>query len=349
MVVLAWLVPDDEASLRSFVEHASAITHVSPTWLRLDASAQLHAAPQPEVLEAARERGAAVVPLVVNEGFKAEVAAAILEDPSRRRKGIDALVRFAESQKAAGINLDFEGPFGAWRHHYTEFVHALAERLHELGMRLSVDVVCQTEEPHPVEALRQPADPSRAGWVASWAEPYDYAALGEAVDQLVLMGYDFHSRLSEPGPVGPVWWLRRVLDYTLEKVPASKVVLGLPFYGRRWVSIGPMPLASWQPPEPLAYRMPRSARDAGFEAAAGLSFAQAKQEAAQATLRERRAVEGSPWAAFNRPDGRLVVVHYDDAESLAGKLGLVREYGLAGCAFWRLGQEDPAVWRHLGA
>lgn len=347
MLKLGWLVPDAPDSLESFRRYGRKLTHVSPTWLRLDADARLHATVQPEVARLCREYGVALVPLVVNEGFKADVAGSILGDPIRRRRAAEALAEFAEAHRVAGINLDFEGPFGRWRHHYSEFVQDLADRLHAMGMQLSVDVVCQTRPPHPVEALDQEPDPASAAWVASWAEPYDYPALGRAVDHLILMGYDFHARLSEPGPVGPVWWLRRVLDYTLGVVPASKVVLGLPFYGRRWVSVQPMAESEWQPRDPDTYDMPRSAREAGFEPAAGLSYLQAAQEMAKASRTGRHPQEGSPWGAYRQEDGRLVVVHCDDAESLAGKLSLVDQHGLAGCAFWRLGQEDPLIWQHL--
>ncbi len=344
---LAWLVPDAPDSLESFRRFGRSLTHVSPTWLRLDAEARLEARWQPEVVALCQEYGVALVPLVVNEGFKAEVAGAILGDPTRRRRAVDELVRFADRPEVAGINLDFEGPFGRWRHAYSEFVRELADRLHGLGKEVSVDVVCQTRPPQPVETLQESSDPASAEWVAAWAEPYDYRALGEAVDQLILMGYDFHARVSEPGPVGPLWWLQRVLTYTLSVTDPSKVVLGLPFYGRRWISTGPMTEADWTPREPRSYEMPRATRDVGFEPAEGLSFAQATREMAQATRSGRHPEEASPWGAYRHADGRLVVVHYDDAESLATKLALVRRHGLAGCAFWRLGQEDPAIWERL--
>ena len=43
------------------------------------------------------------------------------------------------------------------------------------------------------------------------------------------------------------------------------------------------------------------------------------------------------------PDGSLIT-YFDDADSLARKVALVRNYGLAGIAAWRLGFEDPGFW-----
>ena len=41
------------------------------------------------------------------------------------------------------------------------------------------------------------------------------------------------------------------------------------------------------------------------------------------------------------------VTYFDDADSLARKLALAGERGMAGTAVWRLGFEDPAWWNAL--
>ena len=43
------------------------------------------------------------------------------------------------------------------------------------------------------------------------------------------------------------------------------------------------------------------------------------------------------------PNGSLTS-YFDDADSLARKVALVKTYGLAGIAAWRLGFEDPKFW-----
>ncbi|PTQ56658.1 MAG: spore peptidoglycan hydrolase (N-acetylglucosaminidase) [Candidatus Carbobacillus altaicus] len=347
MFKLGWLVPGSAESRESFLLYGHHLTHVSPTWLRLDAEATLHVSVEPSeirnVLAWAEERGVSAVPLVVNEAFKADVAGAILSNPNRRRKAVEALARFAETYRLAGINLDFEGPFGHWRDHYTAFVYEMSERLHGLGMQLSVDVVCQTGPPKPIEALRQELDPASAAWVSSWAEPYDYLELGQAVDQFILMGYDYHARNLEPGPVGPLWWLRKVLGYTLKIVPANKIVLGLPFYARAWTSKQPMAPEAWSTRKTDLDIPLRTAAEAGFEPGDGYGYVQIAEHLTE-FVRSGRDPETSPWGIWPLEDGRITVVHYDDAQSLREKSALIDDYKLAGTAFWRLGQEDPGVW-----
>jgi len=46
--------------------------------------------------------------------------------------------------------------------------------------------------------------------------------------------------------------------------------------------------------------------------------------------------------------GNAELVYFDDADSLARKIALVRQYGLEGVAAWRLGFEDPGFWSLFG-
>ena len=62
---------------------------------------------------------------------------------------------------------------------------------------------------------------------------YDYAALGKVADQVAIMAYDY-----SPGQAGPqtsIRWVRDVVDYTLERIPAHKVLLGCLLYTSRCV------------------------------------------------------------------------------------------------------------------
>ncbi|HHW58493.1 MAG TPA: glycosyl hydrolase family 18 [Clostridia bacterium] len=351
MFKLGWLVPENEESIDSFLKYGEKLSHVSPTWLWFDSNASLHVSVSEEeiynFLALSKERGLKVVPLVVNEKFDADVAGAILGEKNSRRKAAEELARFAEKYQVKGINLDFEGTFGLWRDHYTEFVRGVAKLLHDIGMEVSVDVVCQTNPPKPIDALKESESEDSAKWILSWADSYDYKGLGEVVDQFILMGYDYHARGLEPGPVGPLWWLRKVLDYTLNIVPAEKVVLGLPFYGRGWTSKEPMKPEEWTPRE-VASELPiRSASEAGFEPGDAYNYAQIEKMLDKFVRQGRDPLEASPWGIWELEDGRIRVVYYDDVESLKEKLLLTKEYNLLGTAFWRLGHEDFRIWEVL--
>lgn len=321
-IVFPWLT-GSERGLASFKAHTAAMTHISPTWLRIGTDGTLQCNDNPEVAALARTAGVKLVPLVVNEGFSEASAAAILSDPSRRGRVAAALAQKVIEAEWDGINLDFEGPW-ALRSEYTAFVAAVSARLRPLGKEVSVDVVCQVRPPRGV-----------AGGRATWADPFDYPALGQLVDRVMLMGYDYHPLGGPPGPVGPAWWLRQVLEWTLRWIPADRVVLGLPFYGYHWV-------------------VPNADGRGGDVTGAGVEGRYVPFDEAE-SLRAQAGVPASwDYDALSRhfhfldEHGRENVIHYDDAASLGRRLQLVGEYRLAGAAFWSLGQEDPAVWDVLG-
>ena len=58
--------------------------------------------------------------------------------------------------------------------------------------------------------------------------------IANAVDRLRLMVYDWS--VSAPGPIAPMDWVNRVIAYSSAVVPVSKLQLGVPAYGRHWVT-----------------------------------------------------------------------------------------------------------------
>ena len=57
----------------------------------------------------------------------------------------------------------------------------------------------------------------------------------------------------------------------------------------------------------------------------------------------------SPWFSYTDGEGQEREVWFEDARSLAAKLRLVREYGLAGCGVWNLDRPWPQGWTTLNA
>lgn len=311
MVIFPW-VTDREESLATLEQQGALFTHISPVWLKVRADGSIVESANPRVNEAARRFGLKLVPLVANEGFTPESAEAILTDAATRNRVADELAQRVLERGWDGINLDFEGPWG-YRSEYTAFVQRICAHLQPHGKEVSVDVTAQT------------APPKGCGRDASWADPFDYPALGAIVDRLIIMGYDFHGVTTVPGPVGPAWWLERVLHHTLRCVPKERVVVGLPLYGYRWIQTD---ADQWKG-EYVSY-----------------AFAEELRRQYQAPLQwDYDAL--SRHFSFVDAEGRLNVVHYDDAASVGRRLERVAAHGVAGVAFWCLGLGDPGVWTEV--
>ncbi|MCR4401940.1 MAG: glycosyl hydrolase family 18 protein [Firmicutes bacterium] len=309
-MVLGWQVPYADDSIRSYMEHADVITHVSPCWYSMDACGNIQSEERDvfQTIDLARTRGIAVVPLIANERFSPEVAHDVLASEDTRRRAAENVASLVLERGFDGINMDFEGAFlKGDRDRYTMLVGEIARRLRPHGKHVSVDVVAQTSPPGPDDT--------------GWAQAYDYPGLAREVDHLIIMGYDYSPSGGPPGPVSPLWWLEDVIDYALTCVPRDKIVIGLPFYGRHWTIEKGVP----SPGRGLDTK-----RMAELLSSPGLVPAWDERAACPVL----RYYEGETEH----------VVYYEDLESLRLKLELVRKRGIDGLAFWRLGSEDPRMW-----
>jgi len=145
-----------------------------------------------------------------------------------------------------------------------------------------------------------------------------YAKIAAVADRIVVMAYDEHWSTSAPGPVASMEWSGRVAAFAASKIEPGKLVMGLPFYGRAWGDKKPN----------------RAYKYSGIEALI-------EEKAIGVFFRENEV----PW--FRYEETVIVDVYYDDAESLLYRLRLYRDAGVRAVAFWRIGQEDPAVWQQL--
>lgn len=222
---------------------------------------------------------------------------------------VSRLVSLATSTGADGIDIDYETAyFGAnasqvapLREGYVHLMSQLCGQLHRLGKQCSIAVV-------PTFTGRM----GRNGHVMPFL--YDYSRLAQIADRVEIMAYDQHTRLGAPGPIAGIPWLESIARYAARTMPAQKVWIGLPLYGRDWVGNHGSTLKHPNI-EPL---LARSDIHPHFDAVQG-----------EMTFRY------GPHIAW-----------FPDAASISAKLAVVRSYGFH-AAFWSLGQEIPGTWDHI--
>lgn len=217
-IIIAWVVKADTTSFLSLQKNFSSISIVSPTWFRFDSAGNIIADIDSNLLIFSRQNDLPLMPLIVNQGFRVDIAEALLSEPKVREMIADSILKLVLNGNYIGINLDFEGPFVNVRDGYTKFVELVSAKLHNYGKVVSVDVVAKTSEKF-----------------TGWAGVYDYSELGEVVDYFVIMGYDYAGRLDPPGPIAPKWWVEETIKFAISQgIKPQKIILGIPFYGRWW-------------------------------------------------------------------------------------------------------------------
>jgi spore germination protein YaaH len=337
-MVSGWL-PYWSASSAATVVTANRdlFSDASPFWHSATAAttitSQASASTRADVVAQLRAAGVRVVP-AVTDGMAPRAMAAVLANPTTRAQHVAALVALAVTNGYGGLDLDYEkfafsdgsATWPTTRPAWVTFVRDLAAALHARGLTLTVTT------PVIYDADR---DGSSGYWV------YDWAGIAPYADRLRIMAYDYS--VSRAGPIAPLSWVTRVVGFAVTQFPAGRIQLGVPAYGRDWVTgvSGVCPVDN----PPRTKSLTASAAKT-FAASIGVTPAWSTTHAERTfTYRTTYAGRTSTGAATSCVASRTV--WFSDASAVVYRARLVGTYRLAGLALWSLGGEDPAQWRAL--
>jgi len=218
---------------------------------------------------------------------------------------------------ADGVNLDFEPIASTYADEFTALVQVVRAELDAVapGYQLTFDAT---------------------GYIGNY--PIEAATAPGGADAIVIMGYDYKGASSgtagSVAPVGgPVYDVADTLAAYVSRVPASKLILGVPYYGRAWSTA----TAELYSPTTSAAKYGSSV-SVLYETALDL---------ANTNGRQYDPVEGVAWTTYQRENctstyGCLTgwrQLYYDDAQSLAAKYDLINQYDLRGAGIWALGYD----------
>ena len=153
-------------------------------------------------------------------------------------------------------------------------------------------------------------------------EGKDYKALGEAVDHVLLMTYEWGYTYGPPMAVAPLHEVRKVVEYALTEIPAEKIDLGIPNYGYDW----PLPFEKGKTKATTIGCM--QAVDIAISQDAIIYFDEKSQ---------------SPYFHYTF-DGIEHEVWFEDVRSMQAKFDLIKEYSLGGCGYWQIMKWFKANW-----
>ena len=219
---------------------------------------------------------------------------------------------------ADGINLDFEPIATGYADEYVAFVKSVRAELNKLasGYQLTFDTT---------------------GYIGNY--PIESATAAGAADAIFVMGYDYRTAGSGTvGSISPVAGNAYDLVDTIKaysaRVPASKLIMGVPYYGRAW---------STDTDKLRAKNISGSKYGSSVTAVYTTAI-----ELAAENGRRWDDVEKSPYTVYRRETCTSTYgcvsswrqLYYDDSQSLKIKYDIINSYGLRGAGIWALGYDD---------
>ncbi len=310
---------DSEDSYRSFERNADNIDMIGPQCLKVDENGIVWGAVDKRVLVLAAKKKIKVIALIVNPGFNQETLHKLLLSQSAQDRAVAGMLDVCRVNALHGIQFDFENIHIADRDLFTGFFKKAADSLRKYGYGISIAVVPRSSE-------FSGAGDYQKYMYEYWRGGYDYKALGQIADFVSFMSYDQHTRRTTPGPTAGFTWVEACLKYILQQVPREKISLGLALYSYYWQQ-------TFQNPQQIS------------SAGRSLTYpdALAIMEANGGTLQwyERDKVH---FTMFER-DTLYEYMFFENAKSFQARLELAKKYNLRGICAWRLGQEDPEIFK----
>lgn len=279
---------------------------VSPSYFDLNSDGSLKLTPQfdANTIKLMQKGNFRVVPFLSNHWDRAVGRAAL----KSRKALVKEIVQVIKEYNLDGINVDIENITHEDRDDFTQFIKELRESLPK-DKELSIAVA---------------ANPK--GYTTGWHGAYDNEKLAQYADYIMIMTYDEHYDGGNPGPVSSIQFVEESIKHELKNIPSSKIVLGLPFFGRYW-------------------------KDDGSIKGKGISLIKVNElvKKYNGTITFDDYTK-SPKATINitgyeagMPKGKYTI-WFENEESILNKLGLIDKYNIKGAGSWSLHQATQNIW-----
>ena len=310
----------------------------SPTVIRDDYVSGNPSWPIADTVCLMRRAGLQVIP-TMTDGTDKLVLSGYLANAQTRTTIVNSIVDLVMKNNFDGIDLDYEGfafvdGNSTWTKtapRWVALVKELSVALHAKNKLLSVTT------PY----LYDPKEKQKGYFVYAWAE------IASSIDRLRIMTYDYS--VAKPGPMGPLSWTEKTIKYAVSIMSASKVYVGLPGYGRDWITSvnGKCPTSA--PPG-----LKGGAKAAVFK----MNYADAKakidgatpvynEQFGEATYNYTQSFNGVSTSGAATACTVNRTVWYQNARSFSDRMAFVAKYRLGGAVMWTLGMEDAAATNEI--
>ena len=221
-----------------------------------------------------------------------------LPSASARAAFAQSVLNYVRDGGHAGLVLDFEQLLIADRGAYTNLARELAALFHANNLKLLVAV-------------------------PPGSNAYQYGALAEASDGLIVMTYDEHAENGPEGPLAGQGWFENHLDWFFTAIDPRKLIVSFGSYGYDW-------------------KGPGDGKEISVQEAWELL------EEKKARLNFDRGSLNPSFSYTERAGAEVHHVWYLDAITAYNQMRSALSRRPAGLALWRLGTEDAGLWGMFG-
>ncbi|MDF2958379.1 MAG: yaaH [Paenibacillus sp.] len=296
--------------VQSARDTARYLTYLAPFSFRINRDGSLQAPPLNDLNAIAEQHNVTLMMVVTNlekDQFSAELGSIILNNEQVQNTLLTNILQTAKQYNFRDIHFDIEHLRPEDKEAYNRFLRKAAGLIHREGYLMSTALAPKTS----------------SAQTGAWYTAHDYKAHGEIADFVVIMTYEWGYSGGPAMPVSPIGPVRTVLEYAVSEMPASKIMMGQNLYGYDWT----LPFVQ------------------GGEYAKALS----PQSAIELARKENARIEydytaQAPHFNYWDDNGKEHVVWFEDARSIQAKFNLLKELGLRGISYWKLGLSFPQNW-----
>lgn len=256
--------------------------------------------------------------LVTIKNFDSGDINTIISNPESTKTAVEEIIKLIDDYNLDGIDINFE--------YFSESDFPTMAHLNRFLTTLNTEV----KKDHPSAILSFDVNAT----VIYTHNAYDMVKIGEQMDQVIIMGYDYYRPASgTAGPIAPTYEsgdkpnVSKSLTSVLGRIPKEKIILGIPLYGYEWQTYTDE-YGSRTVPDTGATATYRRIRDL-IENRHDVSIAYDP-------------ITKSPWLVYKQ-NGLIKQIHYEDERSMLEKINLVYDKDIAGIAFWALGYEGDYI------
>jgi len=267
--------------------------------------------------EEARNTDTAI--LIAIKNFDNKSIDTLISSPTNRTRAIRNITALVNKYGLDGVNIDFE--------YFTQSDFPTMKFYNQFLSDLSIEL--KKQNPHALLSVDINAS------AVYRDNAYDIVKIGDVVDHIIVMGYDYHVPSSSyAGPVSPINAegdkpnLTKTIASLKGRVDARKVILAIPLYGYEWQTYSK---------KSGSRAIPQTGALATYKRVRALI--EARRDDLSISYDK---LSQSPRIVYVQ-NGLIKQIYYEDEKSLATKFAFISEHELGGMGLWALGYEGNYI------